>query len=47
MGNLRSSEKYKSHFFPYDDIEEILENEKLTKVTQKVLILYLTKLIGI
>jgi len=44
MGNLKGSEKYKPHFFPYDDIEEILENEELTKVTQQVLILYLTKL---
>ena len=44
MGSFKSSDKYKPLFFPYDDIEEILENEDLTKVTQKVLILYLTKL---
>lgn len=44
MGPFQNKGKYTPHFFPYDDVEEILYDTNLTQSTKKVLILFLTKL---
>ena len=44
MGPFQNKGKYTPRFFPYDDVDEILVENSLTRITQYILKLFLTKL---